>query len=424
MKKSRVAALAALAVTLVLAGCGSSSSSSKSSTGASSGPSSNAPSGDPIKVGMICACTGFAASSQGALPALATVWSKFINDGGGINGHPVKVIVVDNGGDASKSALLVRQLVEQDGVVAIVDEDPVNDAGWADYVSKKGIPVTGGLGYTLPMTTDANFFPSNGNLAAATYGLGQGLKEAGVTKVAVLPCAEAPVCAGIGDQLQRISDAVGFGVKVVYTSKIPATAASYAPQCLAAKSAGATGLWVGHVAQTVQNVVDQCVQQGFRPKIIVEPGSVVGNTWAKDSNLEGVFIAQYHLPVTDGSTEGSKEFLAAVQKYNAGLTSADGWSEEATELWSGLQLFAAAAKAANVSPTSTGADVKKGIYAVSGTTLGGLTGPLKFTPNKPTQVNCYYKETIKSGAFATLGSNQPICLDDATADKVNKAFTG
>jgi branched-chain amino acid transport system substrate-binding protein len=418
--KPWVAALAALVTAIALAGCGSSDSSSGSSSGA---PSDGGLKGDPVKVGLICSCSGPFASSLGAVPDVAKAWSTYINNQGGINGHPVEVIVADDGADATKSQQLVKKLVEKDKVIAIIDEDASFDATWADYVTEKGIPVTGGVSFTVPMTSNANFFPAGGNLAAVTYGLVKMMEEAGTKKLALMPCAEAPLCDGYGGQISRVSDAVGAGIDIVYETKVSASAASYTSLCLAAKEAGADAMYVGHAGQVVERVVNECVLQGFTPKQFQVGGDVV-NSWEKNPNMDGVPISQLHLPLHDTTTEGGKTFADAIAKYAPDLPESSSWAGSDMETWIGLQLFAAAANEAKVTPTSTGADVKKGLYAIAGTTLDGLTPPLPYKEGEPTLINCYFNESIENGEWTTPGGAAPVCLDDATADKVNAAFAG
>ncbi|WP_432973822.1 ABC transporter substrate-binding protein [Dactylosporangium sp. CA-233914] len=414
--KPWAAALVALATGLAITGCGSSK---KGSDAAADGGLK----GDPVKVGLICSCSGPFASSLGSLPDLAKAWSTYLNNKGGINGAPVEVVVADDGADATKSQQLVRKLVEQDKVLAIVDETASFDATWADYVTKKAIPVTGGVSFTVPMTSNANFFPAGGNLAAVTYGLVKLMEDAGKKKLALMPCAEAPLCDGYGGQISRISDVLGAGIDIVYQSKVAATAASYTSLCLAAKKAGADAMYVGHAGQVVERIVNECVLQGFKPKQFQVGGDVV-SSWSKNPNMDGVPIAQLHLPMHDTSTKGGKDFADAIAKYAPELPNGTSWAGSVLETWTGLQLFAAAANEAKVTANSTGADVKKGLYAIAGTTLDGLTPPLHYVEGKPTLINCYFNESVEGGKWTTPGGAAPVCLDDATAEKVNKAFAG
>jgi len=69
---------------------------------------------------------------------------KEVNDAGGINGSPVKLITYDNGTDPTKTIFVIKRLKEKDHVVAIVG--PVSSTNnlaakaWAD---RNYIPIIG-----------------------------------------------------------------------------------------------------------------------------------------------------------------------------------------------------------------------------------------------------------------------------------------
>ena len=63
-----------------------------------------------------------------------------INDSGGLNGHPVQVIVKDDQNDPAIALRVAKELVEQDKVVALLNPSPTASA-WSEYVTGKGVPV-------------------------------------------------------------------------------------------------------------------------------------------------------------------------------------------------------------------------------------------------------------------------------------------
>ncbi|MCK4362442.1 MAG: ABC transporter substrate-binding protein [Dehalococcoidia bacterium] len=76
--------------------------------------------GDTYKVGAVFDLTG--PTSNLGVPEKNTVDMMVdqINDAGGINGHPLEVIVWDTEGDNDKCALMATRLIEQDEVIAII----------------------------------------------------------------------------------------------------------------------------------------------------------------------------------------------------------------------------------------------------------------------------------------------------------------
>ena len=146
------------------------SSAPASSAPASSAPASSAPAssatgsaatGTPIVIGSVGTYTqGTGGFTDPGGPAIQA-WASWVNAHGGINGHPVQLIVKDNKGDQAQAVSLVKQLVEQDHVVAFVsNQDGSLNAGYASYLEQQKIPVLGGNVYTPdPWVSNPMFFP-------------------------------------------------------------------------------------------------------------------------------------------------------------------------------------------------------------------------------------------------------------------------
>ena len=97
--------LTVLAVSAILAaGCGSSSSGTK----------------EPIKIGVVLSESG-ANQPLGAPEKKAIqLFTKQINDSGGIDGHQIEVVYKDDGSDPSKAQQAAVELIEQENVVALI----------------------------------------------------------------------------------------------------------------------------------------------------------------------------------------------------------------------------------------------------------------------------------------------------------------
>lgn len=432
-------ALACALIALALSACGSSSSNkststptttaassattgaSSGSTGASSGSTStptSTPSGTPIVLGAICSCSGPQASLLASMGQVGQAWASSVNANGGIDGHPVKLITKDDGSNPATSLQDAKELVEKDHVIAIVGETSLADSAWAPYVAGKGIPVVGGISQEAPFLTNPDFFPSGTQLVVSIVGTIAQAKLAGKTHVGVLYCAESPVCAQV-DPIAKGAAALS-GLK--YTSgKISATAPSYAAPCLAMKSAGVDATVVFDNAQIIQRFAAGCAQQGYKP-LQVSLYTTVANSWLTDPNFDGTPLGSVNANPLDTSVPGVAKLHDALSKYAPGLLAPAKFSFDSVLPWAGGQLFEAAAKAANLTPTSTPADLKKGLYALKNETLGGLSSPLNFTPGKPAFVPCYFTAAIKHGTFVSLNNNHPTCLTGAQAKALASAL--
>jgi branched-chain amino acid transport system substrate-binding protein len=83
--------------------------------------------------------------------------------------------------------------------------------------------------------------------------------------------------------------------------------------------------------------------------------------------------------------------------------------------WTGLQLLTAALDN-GVSAKPTAADVLAGLYALHGTTLGGLSAsPISFTPGKTTSQLCYFIVGIKNKKWIAPQGLKTQCTPAADA---------
>jgi branched-chain amino acid transport system substrate-binding protein len=418
--------LAAVVAALALAACGSSSSNKSTSGAASGGGNSQAasattgsrPAGAAIKLGMICSCSGPQAAVLNSMGKVASAWADSVNSAGGINGHPVDLIVKDDGQNPATSLQDAKELVEQDHVMAIVGEVSLIDTAWANYVAQKGIPVVGGVSPEAPFLTNPDFYPSGTQLVLQTVGTIALASAAHKQHVDIMYCAESPICA----QLVPLGQAAAslYGLKMS-SGKISATAPSYTAPCLQAKGTGADALFVAHNSPVVQRVVDNCVQQGYKP-LEVSQTNTATSAWLKDSNLNGTVLAGADANPFDPSLPAVKEMQDALNKYAPGLVQSSAYAQDDIYPWVGGKLFEAAAKAAKLTPSSTPADVKKGLYALKNETLGGLSAPLTFTPGKPAFVPCYFTQELSGGKFASLNADKPTCLTAAQSAALLKAL--
>jgi branched-chain amino acid transport system substrate-binding protein len=75
---------------------------------------------EPYKVGAVFSVTGRASFLGDPEKKTALMLQEEINKKGGINGHPLELIIYDDEGDSTKCALHVRKLITQDNVCAII----------------------------------------------------------------------------------------------------------------------------------------------------------------------------------------------------------------------------------------------------------------------------------------------------------------
>jgi len=408
---------------VVLAACGSSSSSTGTATPSSA--NSTAPAskttGAPLILGVACSCSGPAASAFLEVPTFIQAWTKWDDSQGGVEGHPIEVKLLDDAGAAATALQNAKALVQQDHVQAIVDMSN-QDAAFQKYVETAGVPVVGGASYNSPAASSPDWFPTGGNLiAVGGYGLGAEAKAAGGSKYGVMYCAEAPVCGTFSAPFAKsLQTAVG-GMSLAYNASIAASAPSYTAQCLAAKQAGVNALFIGDTPAVIPRVLTDCAQQGYTPKEY-NLGGDVAQSVVQDSQANGMTVLQYSLPISVTSNPAGQLFHQIVDTYAPGIKSSPAYDDSLMWLMSGLQLFRTVALAQHLTPTSTPADVKTGLYGLKNETLGGIMAPTTYVKGKPTLINCWFTETVTDGKLLATSAT-PQCVPPDKVAALFKAFS-
>jgi branched-chain amino acid transport system substrate-binding protein len=400
----------------VLAACGSddkkaspspttTATSPTASGGAAPGPTSAAPTGDPIVIGMIGT---FSSATQAAVgdplvPRKALeAWTKWVNAHGGINGHPLKVFVEDDGNDPVKSKAAIQKLVEDDHVIAIVDSyDSGFDASWADYITSKNIPVIGGTAYTLNWLKSP-FFMSGVDVIGGVGSAPLASKQNGYKSYAAVLCSELAACAQAIPLEKTGADKAGITFAGGFLASN--TAANYTSQCVELKKAGAD--IVSLAGPNPVRMKQDCDRQGYSPEWFL-PSSALTVQSAKDlgnalSTVE-VFPWFYDGPET-------KDFHDAMTQYGGFDEKND--SEVSALAWVAGLMFQKAVELSGATGVPTSADLFKGLNLFNGETLGGLTGPLTFGDPRPNGGRnlCYFTAQYKDGAFSAPQGLKSSCL--------------
>jgi branched-chain amino acid transport system substrate-binding protein len=419
-----VATCAALTLALGVTACGSDDSDSDStaastaSTAAStsSTPAADAPKGSPIVVGTIGSYSGPQSASLGAADESIKAWESYTNANGGINGHPVKVIVEDDAGNPTKAAQLVKKLVEQDKVQALVGSASTVTESFQKYITAKKVPVIGSAEFQQDYTSNPLFFPTGTQAVTFDYGLLSEAKKAGVKKFGSMPCAEVAACS-LGSKLFEGLGKI-VGVETPFVQKITVSQPNYTAACLAAKAKGVDGLSIIQNATTVLRVADQCAQQGYKPKQL-NVSATTGQIWQDKPSMEGMIATQSNPVLADTSIPALKTFHTALDQYQPSVAKGDQYNEIDVSVWAGGQTFKLAAERAKLEPTSTPADVLKGLYTFKAETVDGLTPPLTYVKGQPTFTTCWFPQQIKSGKFTPLTQGaKPNCIPDADVPKI------
>ena len=388
---------------------GTTASSTGSSTGGTTATSAAQATGTPLKIGMICGCTGPLASSVFAAHPAVEAWASYVNDHGGINGHPVQIIFEDDKSMPAVSVAAAHTLIA-DHVLAIFDISNF-DTQWGSYVAQNKVPIIPTNSTTIGTLSSADFFTPGETIDALPPSVVQAAAKVGAKKFALLYCAESPDCTQLVTPIKQSASA--SGLQLAYTAQISFAAPNYTAACLGAKQAGAQAVFVGDAVSVLIHVAGDCNRQGFKPVFIGDDGAVSPSFASSPGWSNGMLAAQPNVPFDVKNTAATEAMYGAFAKYQPGFTSNPSFNELAVEGWAAGKLFEAAAKAGqlgvNGPPTTT--ELYNGFYSASlqGTTLDGLAPPLHFTQGKPNVNDCWFWQRTTNGQFTEPYGLTPVC---------------
>ena len=407
-----MAAAAIVAVVTSVSACSSGSSSSGSSSGtaaasaaASVSPgasqSGSAATGSPITVGVECSCSGAFGASLSAAWSVVQAWQKSVNAAGGLEGHPVQLIEKDNG-SVPGTALTDAQALIASKPAAIIDLD-ILDEVWQKQASAAKIPVIGGNFSSPSYYADPNWYPSGQTNDSITYSVAATAKQAGATNLADFYCAESAQCQESVPLIKAAGQSVG--VPVVYSASIAAAAPNFTAQCVAAKQAGVTGIFIGDSISVIARVASDCAAQGYNPIFVTEGTGFTDQALTATGLKDRLWSSYPILPYFSGSSAVTA-MNTAVDQYFPGLRSKVGvWSEVAAQAWTAGLLLAQGVKdsGATASTAVTPTLITTGLDKVSNDTLGGFSPPLTLTAGKAHPVDCWYVGRVQSGKATQVG---------------------
>lgn len=353
-------------------------------------------------IGNIGSYTGTQASALGSAEPTFRSWQDWVNAHGGLSGHPVKVIIDDDGGDTSKAITDAQELVQQDHVSAVVGDFTSADSQIVSYLAQNKVPYIGGL--NLESVQDSpDYFPTGGSQEALVYASIKAAVAAGSKKLALPYCSEVASCSAKVPTYTTLGRA--SGLPVVWSGQFSQSAPSFTAQCLAAKDAGADTIFIVSAPDAAIQVAQDCTQLGYDPREIGVDGTLSA-AMLPIPQFQGYLSGQSNPDPALTSTPGLQAMHTAIDKYAPGTA----YVSATIAAWASAQLFADAYKAAG-SPTSpSGDDVLTGLYALKGDTLDGLAPPLTFNKDKPTLIGCAFVVGIAKHTYsAPVGLTQE-CL--------------
>ncbi|HMD46263.1 MAG TPA: ABC transporter substrate-binding protein [Acidimicrobiales bacterium] len=369
----------------------------------------------PIKIAMVTSATGVAGpefnhSQQGFLARI-----DLQNAQGGVNGHKLVPIVLDDQGSLTTAQTAVQDAVSQ-GAFGVVSVTPFMFAAYK-YLQQNGIPVTGGFfdGPEWGIQPNTNMFSSDAGSVDPTYpansGAGIFYREHGGTTIATYGYGISPSSTHSAQGTAESAKHAGLKVALVDTS-IPFGGVDFTDQALTAKADHVDTLYASLQNNSNYALITAMHQAGVHLKVVnfptgIEPDVITSPAW---KDLQGSYFTAVFHP-TQIPTAATRAFQAALAKYQ-GRTYADFPTYDVYEGWLGADLFIKGLEVAGKNPTRQAfiANLRK----VNGYTGGGLLNqPINYSTifGHDLPEACYYfLQVQKTGFVAT--STKPVCGHD------------
>ncbi len=384
-------------------------------TSLAAGTAGAASSKSPLTIVMITSLTGEGSAEFSQAAAGFNARVALQNAQGGVNGHQIKGVVLDDQTSPTEIATAVQDALSR-GAIGIVSDSPLFFL--ADKTpNQQGVPVTGGFfdgpeWGTPPFT---NMFASDVGSVNPKYpvntAIGAFMKAHGGTTICSYGYSISPSSSrsaiGTVDSFTHAG-----GKEGVLDTSIPFGSVAMTTPALVAKQKGCNAYYAGLDDNSNDALATALRQEGVKPKVMVfptgyEPGVIGTPAW---KSVQGGYFVTTFRPFALPNA-GTKQMQSALEKY-AHFTSSEFPSFSQYESWLGADLMIKGLQLAGPNPTHAG--VIKALRNLKSYNGNGL---LPETINYSTAFghdlakSCgWYMIAQKSGFVAA--SSQPFCGTD------------
>ena len=384
-------------------------------TGAIGGAAGAATSGSPITIAMISSLTGQGASEFSQAAAGFNARVALQNAQGGVNGHKLTGIVIDDQTSPSGVSTAVQDALSK-GALGIVSTSPLFFL--ADKVpNQQGVPVTGGFfdgpeWGTQPYT---NMFAADVGSVDPKYpvntNIGSFMKAHGGTVVCSYGYSISP--SSTRSAVGTVDSFVHAGGKAgILDTSVPFGGVEFTSAALLAKQKGCDAFYAGLDDNSNVALATALHSAGVKPKVMVFPTgyepSIIGSpAWhAVQGGYFDTTFRPFQLP-----NAGTQQMKSALMKY-AHFSNSQFPSFSQYESWLGADLMIKGIQLAGKNPTQAGV-----IHALRGIKSYNGNGILPVTTNFTTNFghdlakSCGWYMIAQKNGFVP-SSSQPWCGTD------------
>jgi branched-chain amino acid transport system substrate-binding protein len=357
------------------------------------GPGALKGGGSEIVFGSFGAQSGILGAVTRPAAAGVRAWAASLNSRGGLNGHPVRIVFGNDGGDPARTQTVVRHMVEEEHVVAFLNPFSFTLSAVLPYLEGKGVPVIGGTNADENEDKSAIVFQP---LLGADDGIAWSflLNIAAQTarkRIGLIYCHEVTQCE---HQRRAIKSKLPYaGLEFVYEAQVSIAQPDYTAEMLGAQRAGAEVILGLVDTASLIRLARSAHRQGYQPVFTGPHNLEADQTLAGGQEVEG-FLVPSRLPPYSTSPLMA-DYRRAMAEYQPG--------EELGGAGSGGFIVGRLLEKLGpvIGEPVTSEGVISALYTLRGETLGGLLPGISF-PRDPDRghVNlCIVPTTIKGGVF-------------------------
>ncbi len=198
---------------------------------------------EPYKVGAVFSVTGAASFLGEPEKNTALLLQDQINKAGGINGHPLEIIIEDSKSDETQAVLSAKKLIERDKVLAIIGPSTTGESmALVPIMNSAQTPLiscAAGAGITQPVEERYWIFKTAQYDTSAVEAIYTYMKKHGISKIGIIT-----ISTGFGDAGKKalLETASRYGIKIVADEKYGPKDSDMTTQLVKIKATGAQAI--------------------------------------------------------------------------------------------------------------------------------------------------------------------------------------
>jgi branched-chain amino acid transport system substrate-binding protein len=369
----------------------------------------------PIKLGVICSCSGEAAPEYQGVAGIIQARLDLQNAMGGVNGHKLTAIEADDQTSPSVAPTAIQSTLAK-GVIGLISVSALFFTG-AKFPQEAGVPVTGSSQdgpewgtqpYTNMFASDTGSidpkYPVNTNIGK--FLVSHGGNVVGAYGYGISPSSSR---SAIGT-VQSVEKA--GGKEGILDTSVPFGSVSFTNEALAAKAANVNAIYAGMDDNSNFALATALKQAGVKLKAVLfptgyEPSAIHSAAW---TYLQGDYFDSEFRPFALPNA-GTKQMQAALEKYDH-FSKSQFPTIEQYEAWVGADLMIKGLQLAGKNPTSASViKALRGIksYDANGILPESINYSTIFGHDLPKSCGWFVK--AETNGFVPV-SSQPFCGTD------------